>query len=177
MTATAEYTGSMAGMVGYMPMPLGFAHRTLFLHGRPRHEKFSDFWRAHPPMDHVHRAKIFAPFDALAGFDECSESQLVLYCEKRVLSEEEREKLNEALSTLHSLTYNSRVARLNQPQASVTCFIPCSDSHSEWYGIGGRYETITGIVQRVDALVEHTLILDDQSIPLDDVVKIEIGGA
>lgn len=165
----------MAGMVGYMPMPLGFAHRTLFLHGRPRHEKFSDFWRAHPPMDHVHRAKIFAPFDALAGFDECIESKLVLYCEKRVLSEEEREKLNEALSTLHSLTYNSRVARLNRPSATVEYFVPCSDSHSEWYGVGGRYETITGIVQRVDLLVEKVLVLDDQAIPLDTISEITIG--
>ena len=126
-------------------------------------------------MDHVHRAKIFAPFDALAGFDECIESKLVQYCEKRVLSEEEREKLNAALNHLHSLTYNSRVARLNQPIATVEYFVPCVDEHSEWYGVGGRYETVTGTVQRVDALVEKVLVIDDQTIPLDTISEITIG--
>ena len=161
-------------VVGYMPMPLSFSHRTLFLHGRPRHEKFSDFWRAHPPMDTRHRAKIFAPFDALAGFDECIESKLVQYTDRRILSEEEREKLNTALNRLHELTYNSRVARLNQPQASVTYFVPCVDEHSEWYGVGGRYETVTGTVWKVDALVEKTILIDDQTISLDTISEITI---
>ena len=52
-------------VIGYMPMPASFHYRSLFLQGRPRHEKYDEFWRKHPPMDHVHRAKIFAPFDAL----------------------------------------------------------------------------------------------------------------
>ena len=56
-------------VIGYMPMPVNFEYRSLFLHGRPKHEKFDDFWRKHPPMDKVHRAKIFSAFDALAGFD------------------------------------------------------------------------------------------------------------
>ena len=170
MTATAIMSGP--GTVGYMPMPVSFAHRSLFLQGRPRHEKFSEFWRAHPPMDTRHRAKIFAPFDALAGFDEAIESKLVQYTEKRTLSEEEKEKIDTALATLHSLTYNSRVARLNQPQASVTYFVPCVDEHSEWYGIGGRYETVSGTVSKVDTIVEKVLILDDQIIPLDAISEI-----
>ena len=29
-----------------------------------------DFWCRHPPMDPGKRAKIFAPFSALRGFDE-----------------------------------------------------------------------------------------------------------
>ena len=58
-------------VIGYMPMPADFRYRSVFLHGRPKHEKYDDFWRCHPPMNIVHRAKIFAPFDALAGFSEC----------------------------------------------------------------------------------------------------------
>lgn len=170
MTAAAIQPGT----VGYMPMPASFPHRTLFLHGRPRHEKFSDFWIKHPPMDHVHRAKIFAPFDALAGFDEAINSKLVQYCEQRTLSNEEKSKIDAALAALHSLTYNSRVARLNRPQASVTYFVPCSDTHSEWYGVGGRYETVGGIVSRVDSLVEHTITVDDQTIPLDSISAITL---
>ena len=38
-------------VIGYMPMPVNFEYRSLFLHGRPKHEKFDDFWRKHPPMD------------------------------------------------------------------------------------------------------------------------------
>lgn len=56
---------------GYMPMPAGFPYRALFLHGRPRHQKYDDFWRRHPPMDPRHRAKIFSAFDALSGFSDC----------------------------------------------------------------------------------------------------------
>ena len=77
----AVYTNP--GVVGYMPMPVSFHYRALFLQGRPRHEKFDDFWLKHPPMDHVHRAKIFAPFDALAGFDDCIHAKGVLYEEKK----------------------------------------------------------------------------------------------
>lgn len=82
------------GVVGYMPMPAAFHYRSLFLQGRPRHEKYDDFWIRHPPMDHVHRAKIFAPFDALAGFDDCINSKDVLYEEKRILSGSEKDDLN-----------------------------------------------------------------------------------
>ena len=172
MTATAIMSGP--GTVGYMPMPVSFAHRSLFLQGRPKHEKFSDFWRKHPPMDTTHRAKIFAPFDALAGFDECIESKLITYREKRTLSDEEKGKLDAALSTLHSLTYNSRVARLNRPQAPVTYFVPCVDEHSEWYRIGGKYETVSGIVSKVDAIVEKVLVIDEQIIPFDTISEITI---
>ncbi|MBP3899895.1 MAG: hypothetical protein J6D53_00320 [Blautia sp.] len=170
--STVAYAGS--AVVGYMPMPVSFSHRSLFLHGRPQHEKFSDFWRAHPPMDTRHRAKIFAPFDALAGFDECIESKLVQYTDRRILSDEEREKLNDALNRLHELTYNSRVARLNRPTATVEYFVPCSDPHSEWYGIGGRYETVSGTVWKVDAVVEKVLVINDQTIPLDAISEITL---
>ena len=56
--------------VGYMPMPAAFKYHDVYLHGRPRHQRYDRFWRKHPPMDHRQRAKIFAPFDALNGFDE-----------------------------------------------------------------------------------------------------------
>ena len=170
MTAIAIQPGT----VGYMPMPVSFPHRTLFMHGRPHHQKFDDFWIKHPPMDTRHRAKIFAPFDALAGFDEAIESKLILYTTKKELSQEEKEKIDAALNRLHSLTYNSRVARLNRPQASITYFVPCSDEHSEWYDVGGRYETVSGTVSRVDTIVDKVLVLDDQIIPLDAISEINL---
>ena len=165
----AVYTNP--GVVGYMPMPATFRYRSLFLHGRPRHEKYDDFWMKHPPMDHVHRAKIFAPFDALAGFDDCINSKNVLYEEKRILSGTEKVDLNEKLSLLHSLTCNSRTARINCPVVTVTSFVPCSDEHSDWYNLGGRYESYTGTVKKVDSCL---LVVDDKTIALDDISGIEI---
>ena len=55
--------------VGTMPMPSSFAHQEALQHGRPKHCRNDEFWIRHPPMDQGHRAKIFAPFDALRGFD------------------------------------------------------------------------------------------------------------
>lgn len=55
--------------IGYMPMPADFKYADLYRAGRPQHEKFDDFWCRHPPMDCGKRAKIFAPFNALRGFD------------------------------------------------------------------------------------------------------------
>ena len=80
--------------VGYMPMPADFPLKDLFRKGRPRHEKYDAFWCRHPPMDPGRRAKIFAPFDALVGFDDAIASKQVLYEPKRRLSEEEKERLN-----------------------------------------------------------------------------------
>ncbi len=57
-------------MLGAMAMPQGFKYRSVFLRGKPRHQKYDDFWRKHPPMPAAHWAKIFAPFDALSGFSE-----------------------------------------------------------------------------------------------------------
>ena len=53
--------------IGTMPMPADFKYKDLYLAGRPKHEKFDEFWCKHPPMDCGKRAKIFKPFAAL-GF-------------------------------------------------------------------------------------------------------------
>ena len=56
--------------IGTMPMPEDFKFKDLYLAGRPKHEKFDEFWCKHPPMDCGKRAKIFKPFTALRGFEE-----------------------------------------------------------------------------------------------------------
>ncbi len=50
-------------------IPEGFPYRQILLLGRPVHEPYSRFRARHPRMDPGRRAKIFAPFDALRGFD------------------------------------------------------------------------------------------------------------
>ena len=158
-------------VVGYMPMPVNFEYRSLFLHGRPRHEKYDDFWRKHPPMDTVHRAKIFSAFDALAGFGDCIAGKEVPYCDRRHLSEEEHEELDRKLSVLRRLTRNSKEVRKNRPQVSVEYFSPCTDRNSFAYGTGGLYETASGICRKIDD-VSGTITVGETVIPLDGITSV-----
>ena len=161
----------MYAAVGAMAMPLDFKYKNVLQRGRPKHNKYDDFYRKHPPMDRVRWAKIFAPFDALDGFDEAVGAKLVQYEERRDLSECEKEELDQKLSTLQTLTYNGRVARQNKPAVKVKYFSPCTDIHSEWYGRGGTYKTIIGICRKVD-IINRTLSVDDHIISFDDIATI-----
>ncbi len=69
-------------------VPEDFRYREVYLKGRPEHEKYDDFSVRHPRMDVGHRAKIFAPFDALRGF-----SAAIL--EKKAECEREGERTEE----------------------------------------------------------------------------------
>ena len=157
--------------VGYMPMPADFQYRSLFLHGRPRHQKYDDFWRRHPPMDITHRAKIFSAFDALAGFNDCITDKEVLYCDRRSLSEEEREELDRKLNILRRLTYSSKAAGKNRPRITVQYFSPCTDENSFAFGTGGIYETAAGICRKIDD-ISGTITVGRCSIPIEDISDI-----
>ena len=159
--------------IGYMAMPAGFSYREIMAKGKPRHEKFDDFSLRHPPMDVGHRAKIFAPFDALKGFNEAVSSKNIRYERRRGLSPEDEAGRDRCLAALRSLTINSRMAGKNRIKVSVTYYEPCSDINSEAYGIGGQYHTVTGICRKVDAEITGTILIDQQRIPLGDIWKIE----
>ena len=58
----------MMNPIGAMPMPDNFRYRTVYLKGKPQHDRFDAFRLRHPLMQRGRRAKIFAPFDALRGF-------------------------------------------------------------------------------------------------------------
>ena len=168
----------MTAAIGSMAMPAGFPYRDIFLRGKPVHQKFDIFWRKHPPMPESRWAKIFAPFDALAGFDEAIESKTIQYGPKRHLSESELAKLNDSLNRLHELTVNGKAARRNRPAATVTYFVPCTDRNSFAYGLEGTYATITGIVRKVDS---EAIVMEGQSIDLSAISEITMnsnqGGA
>ena len=158
--------------VGFMPMPPSFSHRAALLHGRPRHEKYDDFWLRHPPMDRGRHAKLFSAFDALRGFDACILSKETIYTERRDLSEEEKEVLNKKIIRLHSLTRNSKMARRNRPFVKITYFEPCTDPYHFSYGSQGQYKTIEGIVCRVDPVVSKSIRIGSREIPLADIADI-----
>lgn len=56
-------------ILGYMPEPKNFKYKAVLEHGKPQHEPFDAFRLKHPNMPLQKRAKTFAPFDALRGFD------------------------------------------------------------------------------------------------------------
>ncbi len=68
--------------LGAMSMPSDFKYRDIFLRGRPVHGSQDRFLLKHPPMPASRWAKIFAPFDALRGFDEA------IAFEEEILSKE-----------------------------------------------------------------------------------------
>lgn len=144
--------------VGYMTMPIDFKYKKVHQMGRPRHEKYSDFWREHTPMDHEHRAKIFSPFDALKGYDEAIESKEVQYVERSVPAD-----LDEELQKL-------KVGK----QVLISYFVPCTDVNNDAFEEGlGTYETITGTIEKIDPVTE-TLVVDDIVISFEDIGKINI---
>ena len=50
-------------------IPEDFPYKEAARRGRPQHGELDEFRRKHPAMDVGKRAKIFAPFAALRGFE------------------------------------------------------------------------------------------------------------
>ena len=159
--------------IGVMPIPADFRYLNVFLKGKPQHDRFDPFRVRHPMMDVGHRAKIFAPFDALKGFSEAIASKDVQYEYRIELAQEEAEELARRILILHNLTYNSRMARANRIPVSVTYYEPCRDKVHDAYGIKGRYKTITGTCWNVDVEEHHTILIDRMQLSLDDVLNVE----
>ena len=87
--------------------------------------------------------------------------------------QEDSEEISRRLNVLHNLTFNSRMARANRVEVTVTYYEPCSDENNEAYGLRGQYKTITGICWNVDAEVSQTILIDRKKLPLSDVLRIE----
>ena len=162
--------------IGEIPMPPGFRYKEIFLRGKPQHEKADAFRIRHPSMDVGRRAKIFAPFDALKGFNEAVAAKDELYENRRELNDEDLEELNRRMTILQQLTVNSRLARENAVKISVTYYVPCEDPENEAYGIRGQYHTITGICRKVDLDVSRSLLVDNTKISFRNIIRIESGG-
>lgn len=164
----------MNAVLGYMPVPLNFKYMDVFLKGRPQHEKFDAFWRKHPTMDTGHRAKIFAPFDALKGFDDAISSKETRYVDRK--EAEDLRELNHQLSVLRNYTYNGRMARANRVMITVEYFVPCTDQNHYAFELGwGTYETLYGMVLNVDEVKETIWLRTENgeaAIDFSDILSI-----
>ena len=159
--------------IGVMTMPADFKYREVFLRGRPQHDRCDRFSIRHPKMNVRKRAKIFAPFDALAGFSEAVAAKDVKYVERIELSDEERAELNRRLDILRNLTYTGRMARANRVTVRVTYFVPCADKHHEAYAQRGQYRTVKGICWNVDPDGTQTIRVGNIRIAFADILRIE----
>lgn len=108
-----------------------------------------------PPMDISHRAKQFAPFAALKGFEEAVYAKEILLEERRELSEEKKAELDGML----------RALRTGQ-KISVTYF----EEEEEWPG-KGYYRTVEGTVECWKTGM--SLKVGGEEIPIGEIVEIE----
>ena len=122
-----------------------------------------------PHMSLYDRAAQFAPFAALTGYDEMIGEESRMVDNKIELGPDEMENLNEAMNQIKRCLEEG-----NQPVVSITYFIP------DPLKTGGRYDTITETIRRVDS-IEQKLILTRKvgiggsymEIPIADVLEIE----
>ncbi len=115
--------------------------------------------KKHPPMPMAKRAAQFLPFAALTGF----EAEIA---EAARLTESAPELGEDALTALDEQLSRLRACLLEQPEITVTCFLP--DERKA----GGRYETLTGRVRRLDEANRTLILADGTRIDLDTVVEL-----
>ena len=122
----------------------------------------------HPHMSLQDRAAQFSPFAALSGYDEMIAEEARQVDNRIELSEEEQDRLGRRLNRI-----SEAIAAGSRPLLTVTWFIP------DPLKPGGRYETITEKVRRVDP-TEHVLVLEkkigvagsNMKIPIADILNI-----
>jgi len=119
--------------------------------------------KKHPPMPMAKRAAQFLPFAALTGFEgEIAEAARLTEA-ARSLGEDALVALDEQLSLL-------RQRMGEQPAVSVVRFVP--DERKA----GGRYETVTGRLRRLDEANRVLILTDGSRIDLDTIAELTVEG-
>lgn len=107
-------------------------------------------------MSTAHRAKQFAPFAALKGYEEAIQRQELVYVPFNELSDEQKNKLDQKL---HMISCKDLV--------TASYFLPYSDSSDL-----GMYHTITGTVEVLD-LKNLSMQIDDTVIAFSTLTDLE----
>lgn len=117
--------------------------------------------KKHPQMSLEARSAQFAPFAALTGYDDMIDETARVTNSRKDLNEEQKaildrklQKIEEQISTRSEIT--------------VTYFIP--DIKKE----GGRYETVTGKVRKVDRYKNVIVLENKREIPIMEIIEIKI---
>ena len=148
---------------------MDFAYSDILARQRPSHVDDA-FSRRHPKMSRLNRAKIFAPFAALSGFEAAVRAKETPYVPRRVRAPEEILALDRTLNRLdRALRRRERVA------ARAVVFEVCADVHHEAFGREGLYRSVVGPVRGLDA-VRRTLTVGGRVIPFGDIDQLFIEG-
>ena len=134
---------------------------------RPIH-KADRFSYKYPRMSNEKRAKIFAPFAALSGYDDALAEKEVIYDIKRVLTDDEDCDLDCKIATIYEKCSNSILARENGVEVRILYFEPLADDE-----LHGRYLEVIGLVTKVRP-DKGTITILDKEIPLRSIYKLEI---
>ena len=105
-----------------------------------------------PHMSLHDRAAQFAPFAALAGYEEMVDEEARITDREISLGDSEQDLLDQQFRRLSDMLSAGK-----RPQVSVLVFIP--DQHKS----GGRYETVIGHARRLDPVEKKLIILNDDS--------------
>lgn len=100
--------------------------------------------------EYADRAKIFAPFDALKGFKEALREKEKVVVKKRIISQEEKDKIGEILKNI----------KKNQMVEVI-------------YFDNDEYLKIKGVVSKIDYVYLELMIVQTK-IKFDDIYKIKI---
>lgn len=118
--------------------------------------------KGYPPMNVSDRAKIFAPFAALKGYEEAILAKQKIVIPRIELSEESREMLDLKMRRLLDFL------RLHQhPILSIIYFTRTGTAEDE-----GEYIRFTGMVGKIDE-TSKILHIVDRKIPLHDIYNME----
>ena len=151
-----------------------FAYSAIIGLRRPVHDG-DVFSRRHPKMTQLNRAKIFAPFAALTGFDSAVRAKEIQYVPRHILDPEEAYALNEKLNNMYLKTRTGALARMNRITVKVVYFEVCTDVNNDAYGRLGLYHTETGTIWKVDP-VAQAITVGETIIPFGDINTLNITG-
>ena len=115
--------------------------------------------KKHPPMPMTKRAAQFLPFAALTGFEGEIEEAARLTEPALELEEDALAALDEQLALL-------RQRLPERPEITVTRFVPDEKK------AGGRFETLTGCVRRLDEAHRLLILTDGAKIDMDTIVEL-----
>lgn len=118
--------------------------------------------RKHPRMSLEDRAKIFAPFAALKGYEEAITAKQRIVVPRIVLSEESKEYLDFQLGKIERI-----LSQGQHPIITVVYFQQDRGSSD-----GGEYIQFTGMVAKYDQ-TSRILQIVEKRICLDDIYGIE----
>lgn len=110
-------------------------------------------------MSNYARCAQFMPFSALVGYSDAVKETARITEDKIILDEELKEILDNRLNRIKDLLPY-------KPKITIIYFVP------DLIKNGGSYESINGIVKKID-LYKNIIIMDDnKKIPINDIVDI-----